>query len=90
MRRHHSRRGGPGTGLDGDVSPTPERHNHGVIERLERPIGDDAGRPARPYRSVDTLAIMQRRGTITRRDAAGRRGFPRPLRDRAAGPVERV
>jgi len=65
MRRHHSRRGGPGTGLDGDVSPTPERHNHGVIERLERLIGDDAGRPARPYRSVDTLAIMQRRGTIT-------------------------
>jgi len=65
MRRHHSRRGGPGFGSDGDVSPTPERHNHGVIERLERPIGDDAGRPARPYRSVDTLAIMERRGTIT-------------------------
>jgi hypothetical protein len=65
MRRHHSRRGGPGSGSDGDVSPTPERQNHGVIERLERPIGDDAGRPARPYRSVDTLAIMERRGTIT-------------------------
>ena len=36
-----------------------------MIERLERPIGDEAGRPARPYRAVDTLAIMERRGTIT-------------------------
>ena len=51
MRRHHSRRGGPGTGLDGDVSPTPERHNHGVIERLER-----VSRPGlRAYRGKDEL-----------------------------------
>jgi hypothetical protein len=45
--------------------PTPERRNHGLIERLERPISDDAGRSARPYRSVDTLAAMERRGSIT-------------------------
>jgi hypothetical protein len=65
MRRHYSRRGGPAPRSDADLSPTPERHNHGIVERLERPIGDDAGRPARPYRAVDTLAIMERRGTIT-------------------------
>ena len=47
------------------VMPTPERHNHGVVERLERPIADESGRPARPYRAVDTLATMERRGSIT-------------------------
>ena len=48
-----------------DAGPTPERRQHGAIERLERAIGDAAGHPSRPYRAVDTLAIMQRRGSIT-------------------------
>ena len=48
-----------------DAGPTPERRQHGAIERLERAIGDAAGHPARPYRAVDTLAVMQRRGSIT-------------------------
>ena len=48
-----------------DAGPTPERRQHGAIERLERAIGDLAGHPSRPYRAVDTLAIMQRRGSIT-------------------------
>lgn len=48
-----------------DVVPTAERHNHGSIERSERTIGDGSGRPARPYRAVDTLAAMERRGSIT-------------------------
>ena len=48
-----------------DAGPTPERRQHGVIERLESAIGDAAGHPSRPYRAVDTLAIMQRRGSIT-------------------------
>ena len=47
------------------LTPTPERRNHGIIERLERPIADESGRPARPYRAVDTLATMERRGSIT-------------------------
>ena len=47
------------------IVPTPERHNQGVIERLDRPIADETGRPARPYRAVDTLASMERRGSIT-------------------------
>ena len=47
------------------VTPTPERRNHGIVERLERPIADESGRPARPYRAVDTLATMERRGSIT-------------------------
>jgi hypothetical protein len=45
--------------------PTPERHNHDIVERLERSIADESGRPARPYRAVDTLAAMERRGSIT-------------------------
>ena len=48
-----------------DAGPTPERRQHGAVERLERAIGDVAGHPSRPYRAVDTLAIMQRRGSIT-------------------------
>lgn len=47
------------------MTPTPERHSHGVVERLDRPIADHSGRPARPYRAVDTLAAMERRGSIT-------------------------
>lgn len=47
------------------LGPTPERLRHGPVERIERPIGDAAGRPARPYRAVDTLASMERRGSIT-------------------------
>jgi hypothetical protein len=48
-----------------DLGPTPERRGHGQIERLERTIGDSSGRPGRPYRVVDTLAVMERRGSIT-------------------------
>jgi hypothetical protein len=48
-----------------EQGPTPERQRHGPIERLAQPISDAAGRPARPYRAVDTLAIMERRGSIT-------------------------
>jgi hypothetical protein len=44
---------------------TSERLQHGSVERIEWPIADDAGRPARPYRVVDTLQIMERRGSIT-------------------------
>jgi hypothetical protein len=47
------------------LGPTPERRQHGAIEQLERAIGDSTGRPSRPFRAVDTLAIMQRRGSIT-------------------------
>jgi hypothetical protein len=48
-----------------ELGPTPERRGHGQVERLERTIGDSAGRPGRPYRVVDTLAAMERRGSIT-------------------------
>jgi Domain of unknown function (DUF6456) len=48
-----------------DVAPTAERSRHGPIERVERAIGDSAGHPSRPYRAVDTLAVMARRGSIT-------------------------
>jgi len=58
-------RKGPSAAGDAGLAPTEERRRHGPIERLERSIADEAGRAARPYRAVDTLATMERRGTIT-------------------------
>ena len=47
------------------AAPTDERQRQGPVERLDRPIADDSGHSARPYRAIDTLATMQRRGSIT-------------------------
>jgi hypothetical protein len=46
-------------------APTPERRRHGKVEQFEQPIADENCRPSRPYRAVDTLLLMQRRGSIT-------------------------
>jgi len=72
----HSRHGPPAREI-ADTMPTPERSNHGIVERLERTISDSSGRPARPYRFVDTLAVMERRGSIT----AGMRQAGEDFRD---------
>jgi enamine deaminase RidA (YjgF/YER057c/UK114 family) len=53
-----------GARLEG-LQPTPERWRRGDIEALPHAIADEAGRPARPFRKVDTLTAMLRRGTIT-------------------------
>jgi hypothetical protein len=45
--------------------PTAERRRQGPIEQVQRAIADTDGHPSRPYRAVDTLALMQRRGSIT-------------------------
>lgn len=47
------------------LAPTPERWSKGDLALLPRAIADEHGRPARPYRAEDTLARMQRQGTIT-------------------------
>jgi hypothetical protein len=47
------------------LAPTRERLRQCAIEELARPIADEAGRPARPFRAVDTLTLMERRGSIT-------------------------
>jgi hypothetical protein len=44
---------------------SPERLRHGLVELVPTIIADAAGRPTRPYRAVDTLTIMERRGSIT-------------------------
>jgi hypothetical protein len=64
MIRKHPGRGSPVPEVASAI-PTPERRNHGIVERLERAISDSSGRPARPYRFIDTLAVMERRGSIT-------------------------
>src|SRR6516162_1839114 len=63
-----------------DLIPTPERTKHGLIERIEEAISDNSGRPGRPYRFVDTLAAMERRGSIT----PGMRQAGEDFRDRFA------
>lgn len=50
-----------------DCGPTPERRRHDPVERVDRAIADAAGQPARPYRALDTLLVMERRGSITAR-----------------------
>lgn len=47
------------------LAPTPERWRKGDLALLPRAISDEQGRPSRPYRAEDTLARMQRQGTIT-------------------------
>ena len=42
-----------------------ERLQHGPVELVPAIIADSAGRPARPLRAIDTLTIMERRGSIT-------------------------
>ena len=54
-----------------DLGPTPARLERGDVERLEHSIADEEGRPARPFRTVDTLARMLSRGSI---NAAMRQG----------------
>jgi len=47
------------------IAPSLERWRRGDIEALPGTIADEAGRPSRPYRRIDTLALMQRKGTIS-------------------------
>jgi hypothetical protein len=58
------RRDAPPAGGAG-IGPTVERWSRGDVEALPHAIADDEGRPSRPYRSVDTLGMMLRKGTIT-------------------------
>lgn len=49
----------------GETGPTQERWRRGDVEVMTQTIADDDGRPARPFRTIDTLAAMERRRTIT-------------------------
>ena len=60
MRQRNQARGIP---RDGIISA--ERLQHGPVELVPAIIADSSGRPARPYRAIDTLTIMERRGSIT-------------------------
>lgn len=50
---------------DGTIAPTAERWARGEVEALPHAIADEEGRPAAPFRAIDTLMQMERRGTIT-------------------------
>ncbi|HZL58318.1 MAG TPA: hypothetical protein VFC38_01315 [Stellaceae bacterium] len=44
---------------------TPERAAKGDVELLPRAIADEQGRLARPYRALDALSLMAKKGTIS-------------------------
>jgi hypothetical protein len=48
-----------------ELAPTLERLRHGPVDRFDRPIADDEGNPARPYKARDILAQLELRGSIT-------------------------
>ena len=63
LRRRPAAR--PKAGPQDGIAPTPERWARREVERLPQAIADEAGHPARPYRAIDTLALMLRKGTIS-------------------------
>ena len=48
------------------MGPTWERRQHGPVEVPSRQVVDTAGGIGAPYRSLDWLDLMARRGTITK------------------------
>jgi hypothetical protein len=46
------------------IEPTAERRARGDVVRLERQIANFVGASASTYRSLDTLELMERRGSI--------------------------
>ncbi|HEY1430805.1 MAG TPA: hypothetical protein VGF39_04135 [Stellaceae bacterium] len=71
-RRRSRVNGAARSGVNGAdiVQPTPERyradHVGGVVVRCEQTIKDANGGIGRPWRALDTLARMERAGTISR------------------------
>src|SRR5216684_428639 len=47
------------------IAPTSERFRRGKVELVPEAIADECGRPAQPYRSIDNLMALWRRGDIT-------------------------
>lgn len=47
------------------LAPTPERRRHSRVETASETVKDTQGRISWPYRAFDTLATMERRGSIT-------------------------
>lgn len=55
------------------MAPTPERAQHDPVERLGRQIVDSEGGIGNPFRTIDVLGVMFKRGSITfEMDKAGR------------------
>jgi hypothetical protein len=64
-------RGGPSTRAQELIKPAPERYradhvSGGNVVRLAESVEDANGGIGRPWRSLDTLARMERAGTITK------------------------
>src|SRR5579872_5289687 len=80
MAAQRNRKPGNAAAVSVEDGPSAERLRHGPVERPDGAVSDAEGRPSRPYRAVDTLVIMQRRGSIT----AGMRQAGEDFRSRFA------
>jgi hypothetical protein len=47
------------------LGPLPARRQHGRVELVPETIKDTAGAPAQPYRSIDVVAALLKRGDIS-------------------------
>jgi hypothetical protein len=74
--RHHRRKDRERAAIEAlALPPPPERGHHDEVERLDHSISDERGSIARPYRIVDILMGMERRGAITPDQLAAGRAF---------------
>jgi hypothetical protein len=73
--------------MPGDyTAPTPEQVRRGA-RLVEHAIADEAGRPSQPYRSIDILGALERRGAITSEMRAAGEAFQARFRSAALDPL---
>lgn len=72
------------------VLPTTERMRQGLVEPPERQIADAKGEIGAPFRSVDWLALMARRGVVTEPMRAAGERFSDDFRLALLDPVRAV
>jgi hypothetical protein len=64
----------------GRLGALPERLQHDRIELLPQTIADEAGAPVQPFRAVDTVGLLLKRGAISASMATAADEFRRSFR----------
>lgn len=88
-RRRKRTKAGPGE-APAIVLPTPERMAQGPIEPPVRQIADARGEIGAPFRGVDWLALMARRGVVTESMRAAGERFSNDFRLALLDPVRAI
>jgi len=88
-RRKKKMKARPSTG-PAIVLPTPERMGHGPVEPPARQIADAQGEIGAPFRGVDWLTLMARRGVVTEAMRAAGERFSDDFRLALLDPVRAI